>query len=132
MSHSKKRNPEIQFPPHIRDSPKTLPLNIRSSSDIVPSLSVPIICRFHHRFRRFRHCLSFLSFAVSAAASIYHYCRDSKLSVLHRKLTQPLPLHLGSSFLPPTLKGHIHLIVVTTTSPAHTELALLTSKSFLT
>jgi hypothetical protein len=93
----------LQFPPHIRDSPQTLPLDIRSSSDIVPSPSVPVICRFHHRFRRFRHCLSFSSFAV-AAASIYRYRRRSKLSVLHGKLTQPLPLHLGSSFPPPNFE----------------------------
>jgi hypothetical protein len=63
--------------------------------------------------------------STAVSASIYHYRRHSKSSIPHGKLTQPPPLHLGSSFPPPNLeKGHIRLVVVTTTSPAHTELAL--------
>jgi hypothetical protein len=114
-----------------------LPLDTQSLSDIVPSPSVPVICRFHHhfcRFCRFCRCLSFSSFAVaavSAAASIYHYRHHSKSPTWKTHATSTVT---PREFIPapPTLKGHICLIVVTTTSPAHTELALLMSKSFLT
>jgi hypothetical protein len=42
----------------------------------------------------------------------------------HGKLMRPPPLHLGSSFPPPNLERSFRLVVVTTTSPTHTELAL--------
>jgi hypothetical protein len=69
--------------------------------------------------------------STAASASVYRYHHHSKI-VNPAWKTRATPAATPRELIPVTkiLKGHIHLVVVTTTSPAHTELALQKSKSF--
>jgi hypothetical protein len=123
---------KIQFPSHIRTFRR------RFHPSTIITIHPSIIIRFYHLplsvlfsaiFIVFKPLSVFIvtvsAISTATSASVYRYHRRSKIINPAQK-TCATPATTPRELIPATkiLKDHICLVVVTTTSPAHIELAL--------